>query len=665
MLQINSYSLGQRTGLVMRHTKRASRIIGLAFCLSVILFIAGFAAYRFSTDKEKQLANYGLIIPGNDRTFAEGIARGYKLLVESYVSSISPKILYQAAKETIELIEQNWLPEEKALNKEALDTLIQWQQEAESSPNSSQDGNENNGANAKSDGVRAPKRVILSEEQQIKQEQLFAAEYKKYSAKSLKQIYEDALANSRLQGFYSQEFAKKLYTEALAALCRPLNDPFSGFYQKSSFYELSDTTNGSFGGVGIYISKQPIRQVFGLSEEKPSDGQTTEEAKQNSEIEQETKHSYQYLQKHYIKVSRPFPGGPSFRAGIMADDFIYAIDGEHAKDWEVEQVQNTVRGAPGSKVKITVLRARQHKIDFEVVREKIEIVAINSATIPLPKKVDNTEKNGAKILYVELSQFNAVAGMQFKEQMKQFFHKQMNDKDKEPIVALLLDMRNNPGGLLSVAVDVADQFLSGGLLVTTDARTSENILKFEAKERITIPEDIPVYVMVNSGSASAAEIVAGALQDNHRAQVLGEKSFGKGSVQIPVTLPEGILKLTIAHFYTPKGVNLANNGIQPDHEFHVTALSEQELAELGKLWQASLIPSFVSQNRNFTDEEFLAFFEKEIKEQYKIQEKTAKRLAYSEKMRYMEKLPVYNLEYDSILRDAVDYISASVAVSAE
>ncbi|MEM9424188.1 MAG: S41 family peptidase, partial [Spirochaetota bacterium] len=144
-------------------------------------------------------------------------------------------------------------------------------------------------------------------------------------------------------------------------------------------------------------------------------------------------------------------------------------------------------------------------------------------------------------------------------------------------------------------------------------------------------------------------------------EVLGQKSFGKGSVQIPVTLPEGIFKLTIAHFYTPKGVNLANNGIEPDQEFRMPPLENEEQKELVRLLGDSLISGFVSQNRQYTEQEFQAFFAAEIAGRYKVSEERVARIAFNEKMRYMKKFPIYNLKYDYILRDTVEYISEIVA----
>ncbi|WGK70060.1 S41 family peptidase [Candidatus Haliotispira prima] len=587
---------------------------------------------------EKKLAGQGLVIPGNDQTYTRAIGESYRLLVERYVVPVSPKSLYQSADDTMKLIKENWLPDEKKISEEALKTILQWEREARSATDIK-----------KNAAVRAPKRAKLSEEQKNKQEEQFAEEYLQFNPKDLQAAYQELLSESRLKGFYSREFAKKLYTEILAALCRPLHDPFSGFFQDSGFYQLSDTTNGSYGGVGLYISKQ----------HNFDENEVENEAPEKEESRRSPAEEYQFLQRHYVKVSRPFPGGPSFRAGIMTDDFIHAINDQSAKNWTVEQVQNTVRGEPGSQVKITVLRALKHKLDIEVVREKIEVPAVKSGMIP-------TVTEGGlplNILYVDLLQFNAVADKQFGKQIRNMLTKPGRPGDRNTADAMILDMRDNPGGLLNVAVEIADQFLSKGLVVTTDARTNDNILEFRAKKRTSISKDIPVFVMVNGGSASAAEIVAGALQDNQRAEVLGQKSYGKGSVQIPVTLPEGILKITIAHFYTPKGVNLANNGIKPDHEFDIPSLSEEEQEALIDLLGSGLVAGFVSQNQDFTQQEFQAFFRKEIQPTYKVTKESVKRLAYREKTRYLEDIPAYSLDYDTILKDVVDYVVKKLAAN--
>ena len=599
----------------------------LVLSLALLLLLLGFWSFRQGSGgfsrrlREKRLLDQGLVIPGNDQSYAQTIAESYWLLVERYVVPVSPKLMYESAISAMELVEQSWLPDAKDLGQEAIETIVEWEREARFA------------ADAKK-SARAPAREELTKKVKEKRTAQFAAEYREQSPEDLQRAYEATLSRSRAAGHYSKAFAKRLYTEALAALCRPLHDPFSGFFQNSDFFQLSDTTNGSYGGVGLYLAPKPA-----LLPESAEGGGAKE---------------YQFLQRHYVKVSRPFPGGPSFRAGIMADDFIYAVDGQSARDWTIEQVQNKVRGRPGSKVQITVLRARKHKLAIDVVREKIEIPAVSSALIPATGPDGGLRNIG----YVDLSQFNAVAGEQFSQQIQEL--KNSTEGGELSVKALLLDMRNNPGGLLSIAVEIADQFLSSGVIVTTDARTSDNILEFRAKKRTSIPLDLPVFVMINSESASAAEIVAGALQDNGRAQVLGEKSFGKGSVQSPVTLPEGILKITIAHFYTPRGVNLANNGIQPDREFSVPALDEAEQEGLVELFNSSAIASFVSQNRDYTKKEFEDFFATDIAPVYNVSEETARRFAYREKIRYLEKLPVYNLEYDRILKNAIDYIAANL-----
>ena len=634
MQKLFLFGIKQENKFLMINSKRRSYTIIFAFLFALFSAVG---LYRFYLSEQKWV-HQGLVLPGNDQSYAKAIADSYKLLVERYIIPISPKLLYQSAKRTVELLEKNWLKAEKKVSEMGIKAIQEWEQEIRGTGHIKENQNiEEENSDRRLKRI-IPSRLKLNEEEKIEQEHRFAAEYERFSAKDLRQLYENSLANSRLQGFYSKEFAQKLYEEILAALCRPLLDPFSGFFQESGFYQLSDTTNGSFGGVGLYITKQG--KFY-------KDIQKEESSSKDIEIQ-----DYQYLQQHYVKVSRPFPGGPSFRAGIVADDFIYEIDNKSAKDWTVEQVQRMVRGVPGSKVNITVLRARQQKIDFEVVREKIELVAVRSDTIPL--------EDGSKILYVELSQFNAVAAKQFIQQAQSYLKK----KEQNKIAAMILDMRNNPGGLLSVAVKIADQFLSEGLIISTDARTEDSILEFRAKKPVSIPKNLPVYVMVNKDSASAAEIVAGALQDHQRALVLGQQSFGKGSVQIPVYLPEGILKLTIAHFYTPKGINLANNGIQPDQEFNIPSLGTEEQTGIVELLKDSIISGFVSQNHNYTDIEFQKFFEqKNIKEHYKVSEFTAKRIAYSEKMRYMKEIPVYNLLYDHILRNVVGYISEKTAVN--
>ncbi len=637
---------GRRQSLA-HHGKIKWKPCVLLLAVPLLVLSGWYASHLYQQNRNQQrLVNQGLIIPGNDETYAQGIRKGYQLLVEKYVIPVSPLSLYQSAVDAMELVVQSWQKEQQEINEEGRETLSQWEKEARFAFDAK-----------KAASIRAPKARDSSQltdrqrEEREQQKQQFEREYREYPPKALQEAYQEILSESRLQGYYSKVFAKTVYTSAMGALSLPLHDPFSGFFQESGFYQLSDTINGSYGGVGLYISKQ---SDFGNSATGQDDNDAGETPSSNLPGEVPPAEQYRYLQQHYVKVTRPVPGGPSMRAGILSDDFIYAIDGRSAKDWAVEQVQGAVRGVPGSKVRITLLRRPAQQLDIEVVRERLEIQAVLTDIIP----AQSLKGKSVRILYVYLSQFNAVAGKQLTQQLEQALAGQ---ESAQQVDALILDLRDNLGGLLNVAVEIADQFLSQGLIVSTDARTRDNILKFEAKKQALVPADLPVYVMINDESASAAEIVAGALQDNRRAEILGQKSFGKGSVQIPVTLPEGILKLTIAHYYTPKGVNLANNGIEPDHQLSVPPLAVETLEELGRLAQSSLIANFVNENRSYTEQEFRDFFAREIESQYQVSKDIAERMAYRERIRYLKELPVYNLDHDQILRQAVAYAVAYMA----
>ena len=287
-------------------------------------------------------------------------------------------------------------------------------------------------------------------------------------------------------------------------------DPHSGFMPPEIFSEMKVDTRGQFGGLGIEITMR--------------DGLLT--------------------------IVAPIEDTPAARAGLAAGDQILKIEGVLTKDMEIMEAVRLMRGDPGSRITITVMRDSFEKPkDFELVREIIKVKSVKSDTLQ--------EGYG----YIRLTQFQ--------ERSSQDMAKALADLHKENpsgLKGLALDLRNNPGGLLDQAVEVVDLFLREGLIVYTKGREAESQMEFSAKAAGTEP-DYPMVVLINGGSASASEIVAGALQDHSRAVILGSQSFGKGSVQtiIPLSDDSG-LRLTTARYYTPRGTSIQAKGITPDIE---------------------------------------------------------------------------------------------------
>lgn len=283
-------------------------------------------------------------------------------------------------------------------------------------------------------------------------------------------------------------------------------DPHSAFMPPDIFKEMQVETQGSFGGLGIEIT----------------------------------------VKDRMLTVVAPIEGTPADRAGIHPGDRIVKVDGSPTKDMTLMEAVRKLRGAKGTSVTLTILREDSPgPFELTLVREVIEVKSVR------------TKDLGDGMAYVRISSFHERTGKDLLKAIEQLGQGAMS--------AMVLDLRNNPGGLLNQAVQVADLFLDQGqLIVYTEGRLKNQNLRFSAEHEAQVPK-VPMVILVNAGSASASEIVAGALQDWKRAVVLGTKTFGKGSVQTVVPLSDGSgLRLTTAKYFTPKGRSIHGTGLMPD-----------------------------------------------------------------------------------------------------
>ena len=316
-------------------------------------------------------------------------------------------------------------------------------------------------------------------------------------------VFSEAMSIVR-KNYVEETKPKDLVYGAIKGMLGSL-DPHSAFMSPEQFKEMQVDTKGEFGGLGIQIGVK--------------DGMLT--------------------------VIAPIEDTPAYKAGIKAGDKIIKINNEFTKDMSLHDAVSKMRGVPSSSVKITVIREGWKETkDFTMVREIIKIKSVKS------KLIEDS------IGYVKINQFQ--------EQTSSDLSSAIEKLTQQNITALILDLRNNPGGLLNSAVDVSSQFLqSGKLVVFIKDRKGEKIEYRSSMNKLNT--NMPMVVLVNQGSASASEIVAGALKDWNRAVIIGTQTFGKGSVQSVVPLGDGsALRLTTARYYTPKGVSIQTTGITPD-----------------------------------------------------------------------------------------------------
>jgi len=283
-------------------------------------------------------------------------------------------------------------------------------------------------------------------------------------------------------------------------------DPYSAYLSPDNFQEMQTETSGEFGGLGIEVS----------------------------------------MEAGVVKVISPIDDTPASRAGLKAGDYIVKINNIQVQGKSLTEAVELMRGPVGSDIELTVRRRGERKaLTFNLTREIIEIQSVKS---------DLLDKN---IGYLRLTSFNENSSQQIKKRITDF------DKEKN-LKGYILDLRNNPGGLLSQAIKITDFFLDNGEIVSTKGRKSSENRRWFAKEG-DLTDGKPIIVLINYGSASASEIVAGALKDHKRAIILGDRSYGKGSVQSIIPLRnDGAIRLTIAKYYLPSGASISEVGVTPD-----------------------------------------------------------------------------------------------------
>jgi carboxyl-terminal processing protease len=361
----------------------------------------------------------------------------------------------------------------------------------------------------------APAYVIAQEEPTVPAQVTEGAEAAEAKARDPLEVYSDLNLFGEVFDRIRAEYVdapdeKELVRAAIQGMLTSL-DPHSGYLSPDSYGEMQQDTSGQFGGLGIEVT----------------------------------------MEEGVVKVISPIDDTPAARAGILTNDFIVALDGVQISGLTLDEAVDKMRGKVGSTIKVTIMRdGVADPIDFELKREIIAMKAVRW-----------TMEGDVAVL--RLSRFSEQAFVGIQDAITAIY-KQLEGKSPKGII---LDLRNNPGGLVDQSVYVADAFLKQGAVVLTRGRVEQESARYDAKPDDLDAKiaDVPMVVLVNGGSASAAEIVAGALQDHKRATVIGTRSFGKGSVQSIISLGgNGAMRLTTARYYTPNNRSIQAAGIQPD-----------------------------------------------------------------------------------------------------
>ena len=320
----------------------------------------------------------------------------------------------------------------------------------------------------------------------------------------------------RVREDYVEEVSDEELIEAAIQGMLASLDPHSTYLNAKSFRDMQVQTRGEFGGLGIEVT----------------------------------------MEGGYVKVVSPIDDTPAYRAGVEAGDLITALDGEPVLGLTLSQAVEKMRGKIGTSLKLTILRKGVEPFDVEIVRDRIKIQSVR-------------HRIEGNVGYVRITSFNEQTDTGLAKAVKA-----IQDELGNKLIGYVIDLRNNPGGLLDQAVAVSNAFLTRGEVVSTRGRREESAQRFNATKG-DITDGLPLVVLINGGSASASEIVAGALQDHRRAILMGTKTFGKGSVQTIIPLGrDGAMKLTTQRYYTPSGRSIQATGIDPDIEVEQAKLEK-------------------------------------------------------------------------------------------
>ncbi len=422
-------------------------------------------------------------------------------------------------------------------------------------------------------------------------------------------IYFDLFQKTYYQlknSYIEKKEPKDLMIAAIQGMIKSLDDPHTAFLIPTQKQDLEIETSGEYGGLGIEI---------GVRDNK-------------------------------LTVISPMEDTPAERLGIKAGDRIVKIEGKPLENPDLNEVVKVLRGKPGTDVTITIERDNFNELlDFKITREVIKMKSVKYDII-------------TNIGYVRLTSFRKNAPEELKNALLEL--------NKKKVKGLIMDLRNNPGGLLDVAVDVCDLFIKKGMIVSIkprdDALMLNNLLKknFYATGQAIIDENEPIVVLVNHGSASASEIFAGAIKDHKRGVLIGNTTFGKGSVQSVINLDDGYgLRFTTAYYYTPAGTKIHKIGIDPDISIALPQPNQDEVKLIKRIFDEKLVENFVNKNKNPSDSD-MDMLMNELKTKNIILDKILIKRLVRQELYKNRKEPLYDLDYDTQLKMALQIINAEL-----
>ncbi|HNA78697.1 MAG TPA: S41 family peptidase [Turneriella sp.] len=424
--------------------------------------------------------------------------------------------------------------------------------------------------------------------------QMDANAKKEISEEGLTELFNAALFHVR-NDYVDDVSRQQLMFGAIRGMLTALDDAHTRFMTAEETNELQTEMRGNFGGLGIEISQRD----------------------------------------NVLTVVSPIEDTPAMRAGIKPGDKIIEIDKKTTRDLSLSEAVKQLRGKPGTSVNISVVREGEDEIlSFDLVREVIKIQVVTSQFL-------EAEKLG----YVRLKQFNQTA--------TEDLAKALADFKKRKAKGVILDLRWNPGGLLDAAHRISNFFIKSGVIVSTRGRKKELDRVFNADPSAAIAADLPLVVLANEGSASASEIVTGAIKDHKRGKFVGVKTFGKGSVQNVISMMYGTsMALTIQKYYTPSGVSIHKKGIEPDINVPALDFNKDDRRHYKEIREKKILQDFVKENKVYNAETVRKFQKMVAAKGLTLTDYAAKR-ALKDELTKSENRPVFDLEFDVQLQRAI------------
>ncbi|MBL8033418.1 MAG: S41 family peptidase [Leptospiraceae bacterium] len=424
--------------------------------------------------------------------------------------------------------------------------------------------------------------------------QMDANSKKEISEEGLTELFNAALFHVR-NDYVDEVSRQQLLFGAIRGMLGALDDAHTRFMTQEETNELQTEMRGNFGGLGIEISQRD----------------------------------------NVLTVVSPIEDTPAMRAGIKPGDKIIEIDKKSTRDLSLSDAVKQLRGKPGTSVNISVVREGEEEIlYFDLVREVIKIQVVTSQFL---------EKE--RLGYVRLKQFNQTATEDLARALADF--------KKKKAKGIILDLRWNPGGLLDAAHRISNFFIKSGVIVSTRGRKKELDKVFNADPASAIAADIPLVVLANEGSASASEIVTGAIKDHKRGKFIGVKTFGKGSVQNVISMMYGTsMALTIQKYYTPSGVSIHKKGIEPDINVPALDFNKDDRRHYKEIREKKILQEFVKENKTYNAETVKKFQKLVSSKGLTLSDFAAKR-ALKDELTKKETRPVIDLEFDVQLQRAI------------